>query len=226
MDLQITRYPSQDIRRRLQLFNHFGIDKIFDVGANTGGYATSLRAIGYKEQIISFEPLSEAFAALEKKSTADPNWQVRKIALGNEDGKATINVSKNLVSSSIAQIDPKHVESEPLSKYVSTEVIDIYKLDTVFGEYVKKGDRVLLKIDTQGFEKNVLDGAKSSLPSIIGIQLEMSIVPLYSNELLMADMLDYLSERNFSLHSLENGFADPKTGQLLQVDGIFFRNNI
>ena len=83
----------------------------------------------------------------------------------------------------------------------------------------------MLKIDTQGYEKNVIDGATKSLGSIKVIQLEMSILPLYENEMLYVDMINYLDKKGFQLFSLENGFSDQHTGQLLQVDGIFVQKN-
>jgi len=79
----------------------------------------------------------------------------------------------------------------------------------------------MMKIDVQGFEKNVLDGATKSLDSIKIIQLEMSIIPLYENEMLFVDMINYLKDRGFELFSLENGYFDSTTGKLLQVDGTF-----
>ena len=79
----------------------------------------------------------------------------------------------------------------------------------------------MIKIDTQGYEKNVIDGATESLNNIKIIQLEMSILPLYENEILFIEMINYLDKKGFQLFSLENGFSDLTTGQLLQVDGIF-----
>jgi hypothetical protein len=79
----------------------------------------------------------------------------------------------------------------------------------------------MVKIDTQGYEKNVIDGATASLDKIKVFQLEMSIFPLYENEMLYLDMIQYLDNKGFQLFTLENGFSDPKTGQLLQLDGIF-----
>ena len=80
-----------------------------------------------------------------------------------------------------------------------------------------------MKIDTQGFEKNVLEGSINSLKYINGIQIELSLKPLYKGSLLYLDMIKYMKRYNFELVSLENGFSDHKTGELLQVDGIFFK---
>jgi hypothetical protein len=84
----------------------------------------------------------------------------------------------------------------------------------------------MLKIDTQGFEKNVLLGAENSLQNITLLQLEISIQPLYENEVLFVEMVNYLQDIGFDLFTLENGIRDPKSGKLLQVDGIFLNNKI
>jgi FkbM family methyltransferase len=222
----INQFPPQDIRRRIQLFNYFNINKIFDVGANTGGYASSMRSAGYVDNIISFEPVKVAYNQLVERSIHDKKWSTKNIALGNSDGSAIINVSQNLVSSSISEMSTLHVNSAPDSLYLRKEEIEIHRLDTIFFDLADKQDKIMLKIDTQGFEKNVIDGAEKSLPLISGLQLEMSLVPLYNNELLFPELLQYVNDKGFSLYSLENGFSDPDSGQLLQVDGIFFRKDL
>src|SRR5690242_20492587 len=72
-------YPSTN--RLLTMITHHRIDTVIDVGANTGQYASALRKAGYTGRIISFEPLSEAYAELEKKSRPDPKWRVFQTAI-------------------------------------------------------------------------------------------------------------------------------------------------
>lgn len=80
-----------------------------------------------------------------------------------------------------------------------------------------------MKLDVQGFEMSVLKGAEASLNNIRGLQVELSIEKLYKDGLLYQDMISYIESKGFELYSLENGFSDPKTGKLLQFDGVFFR---
>ena len=148
---------------------------------------------------------------------------MHNFALGNENSQATINVANNSSSSSILDMLPKHLENAPHSKYVSQEKIEVKTLDSQFDKLYKKGDKLMLKIDTQGYEKFVIDGAIESLKNVQIIQLEMSIIPLYKDEMLFDDMVQYLKQRHFELYSLENGFSDIESGRLLQVDGIFVR---
>jgi FkbM family methyltransferase len=224
--LQVKKYPDLDIQRRAKIISYFEINKLLDVGANIGLYGLAVRHLRYKGKIISFEPLNDAFAKLKKASASDQNWAINNYALGDADSKSTINVAGNSKSSSILNMLPSHVKSAPKSEYISKQEITVKKLDTIFNEFYEAGDKIMLKIDTQGYEKNILDGAKSSLSKIRVIQLEMSIVPLYETELLLVDMITYLNKLGFELFSLEEGFTDPVTGRLLQVDGIFVNKNV
>jgi FkbM family methyltransferase len=224
---QIRKYPPPfeiDIQRRMQLIRNFNINKILDVGANKGQYASAMRTFGYTGDIISFEPLKYEFSKLLESSAADSRWEAVNIALGDEEKETDINIAGNSISSSILDMLPTHIESAPHSAYIGKERIKITTLDSIFFSFCKENDRVLLKVDTQGFERNVLSGAERSLQNIIGIQIEMSLVPLYSDGVLLREMIDYLESRNFSLFSLENGFWDRNTGRLLQVDGIFYKS--
>ncbi len=217
----ITHYPNEDMARRMKIISTNHIDVVFDVGANIGQYVSKMREYGYNKKVISFEPLKSAFEKLKIVAAYDQNWILNNYALGDEDTKSLINVSDNSVSSSILNILPTHLQGAPQSKYVSQEEIEIKKVDTIFDSLCKNGENVMLKIDTQGYEKNVIDGAIQSLNRIKVIQLEMSIFPLYENEMLYMEMINYLDKFGFQLFSLENGFSDEQTGQLLQVDGIF-----
>ena len=220
--VQLVKYPFEaSLRRRMVIMNKMNIQTVFDVGANIGQYAEYLRELGYEKRIISFEPLKSAFEELKKVSKKDDQWMVCNYALGDEETTSTINVSENSFSSSILEMLPSHLESAPDSKFIAQEVIEIKKLDNIFDSMCKDPEGVMLKIDTQGFEKNVLDGAASSLNKICLIQMEMSLVPLYDKEMIYTDMIKYMDEIGFQLISLEDGFTDEKSGQQLQVDGIF-----
>jgi FkbM family methyltransferase len=224
LGIDIVKYPSLDLRRRQKLLKHFNINKIIDVGANSGQYALGIRKTGFKGDILSFEPVEHVFNKLKKRANKDSKWKVHNLALGNKQEELEINVSKNTYSSSILNMMPEHLKNAPEALYLEKEIIKVDTLDNMFKSLVSSNDVVLLKLDVQGFEKNVLEGAKESLKSITGVQIEMSVIEMYEGELTYLEMINYLSALGFSLYSLENGFFNTETGQLLQVDGVFFRN--
>lgn len=221
MGVPVLKYFKPDWLRRSKILKHHGIDLLFDVGANAGQYGEMSRMLGYTEKIVSFEPVDDAFQRLKKAAAKDSKWEINRYALGDVAGTSTINIAGNSFSSSILNMETAHVEGSPESKYIGTQEIEIKTLNEVFHSFYQKGNKVLLKIDTQGYEKNVLEGSDAILDKIELIQLEMSLVQLYENEPLYQEIIHYLDEKGFTLISLENGFSNVQTGQLLQVDGIF-----
>lgn len=224
LKIEVSYFPAGDLRRRMLLLKHHKINTIIDVGANAGQYAIELHELGFRGNIISFEPLSAAYALLDKTSKSKQNWVTAKIALGSSNHEAVINVANNLASSSILAMNNAHKEAEPSVVFSGSEKIQVVTLDSIWDKYLSNcNPGFYLKIDTQGYEKDVLLGAEKSLPKIRGIQLEMSLTELYEGEWLFEQMVHYLSENGFSLYSVEPQFYNHKSGQLLQMDGIFYR---
>ncbi|MBU2676863.1 MAG: FkbM family methyltransferase [Woeseia sp.] len=200
------------------------VDVVLDVGANNGQFAASLRGAGYRGKIACFEPLPDAHEKLKNRFAHDTDVIVHpRTALGDERGSVQMNVSRNSVSSSILNLLPSHADAAPDSEYVDNIETDIDCLDNVFADYVTPGDRVFLKIDTQGYEWTVLDGAAQSIKKIDGLLLEMSLVPLYEGQRLWKDIQERLEAEGFVLWQILPGFSDPESGRTLQFDGIFYR---
>ena len=212
------------LARKKQLLESYGIDTLLDVGANAGQFARQFRNyLGYAGRILSFEPLKSAFAQLEARARGDAGWQVFNFGIGDANERREINVAANSQSSSLLDMLPAHVQAAPEAGYVGREAIEIRTLDSLFAGLCQAARNVYLKIDTQGYESRVLKGAERSLERIDTVQMEMSLVPLYQGELLMNDMCALMSRKGYTLVALENGFSDPASGQLLQVDGVFHR---
>lgn len=205
-------------------FQHHQIDLLLDVGANIGQFALNVRQQGYKNTIVSFEPLLDAHQILTEAAKNDSSWIIHeRSAIGSKIGEAEINISNNSFSSSLLPMLDAHAIAAPDSIYVGKQTTKIITLDSVFNNYFKKNDKVFLKIDTQGFEKEVLDGAKDCLEHIMCVQLELSIVSLYESQQLYEYFFNFFKSNGFILWSLIPGFGDPKTGQLLQFDAVFSR---
>lgn len=217
---EIRRHPAV---RRQAMFAARGVDLVLDVGAATGLYGRELRQFGYAGRLVSFEPLSAPYAALSEKAASDGRWTARNHALGDEPGTATINVASNSASSSMLPMEDAHTAAEPSVTYVGTETIRVERLDDVAAEVVRPGETVFLKIDTQGFERQVLSGGAKTLASVVGLQLELSFVPLYAGGMLVNEAISAMYAAGFHLEVIEQGWAAP-SGQMLQADGIFFRD--
>lgn len=209
--------------RFAKLLEQRGITLVLDIGANIGQFALELRSFGYLGNILSCEPGAEAFAQLQSQASGVPGWTCKKVALGAREGTAQLHLSANSQSSSLLQITARHVEAEPTSRTLSVETVPVTTVDALLAAEQTKGENVFLKIDTQGFEHEVLAGASASLRMLRGVQVEMSLQPLYEGQVLFVALLAQLRQAGFTLIDIEPVFHHPGTGELLQVDGTFFR---
>jgi FkbM family methyltransferase len=197
---------------------------VLDVGANVGQFAEIARAAGFKDLIVSFEAVPQIHDALRRRASRDPRWIVAPCAaLGSSRGTVQINVAGNAQSSSLLPMNALHREAAPGSDYVGRESVRMERLDAFAAEYLPKQGPLFLKIDTQGYEKEVLRGATGIMDRVFGIQSELSLVPLYEGAPLLAEMIGYFSELGFALFNLVPNFRDPRTGRVLQMDGFFVR---
>jgi FkbM family methyltransferase len=208
----------------MKILSTHGINLVLDVGANSGNFGWYLRDAGYRGRIVSFEPLSTAWEELTRESHRDPLWEVApRMALGNRQCETTINISKNSVSSSILDMHANHLKAAPESGFIGKEHVIIQRLDSAASDYMRSDSIPFLKVDTQGYEDQVLEGASGIMKRIAGIQLELSLIPLYEGQRLFDDMTGWLKLLGFELWSMVPVFVDPQSGRLLQVDAIYFR---
>jgi len=208
----------------VKLLRLHDVHVVLDVGANAGQFGRRIRSMGYRKSIVSFEPLEHAFRKLAANTAMIPQWCAVHLALGDVDETRSINVAGNSQSSSFLDMLPQHVSAAPKSAYVGAEIVNVRRLDGIFGDYCRPHDRCFLKIDVQGFEEAVLRGAERSLERCMGLQLELSVLPLYRGGLMLPEMLTKLADLGFALMDLQPGFSDPHTHELLQIDGTFFRH--
>ena len=137
----------------IKIIKNLEIDCLFDVGANTGQYATLVRSLGYQGQIFSFEPLSSAHKILKEKSIHDNFWTVYdRCGIGNQNKVETINISGNSYSSSFLAMLEKHKKAAPDSKYIGEEEVSIYTLDNIFNNLKNGYKRIFLKLTPKGMK--------------------------------------------------------------------------
>ena len=225
--IDLVRYPLHDpLARTVKLLASNRIDCVIDVGANDGGFATAIRRFGYSGRIISFEPLLEPFEKLRKQAESDGLWDVHRCAVGAASGEVTIHVSGDEAkSSSVLEMLPSHTNAAPNSRPVGMQTVHQYRLDRLLPDLaVSPASRAFLKIDVEGYENAVLDGAVGIFADggVVGLQLELSLVPLYSGAMTYREGLDRAEGLGMRLMGLDPVFADAESGQLLQVDAVFF----
>jgi hypothetical protein len=116
-----------------------------------------------------------------------------------------------------------HLIADPASAYIGEETVDMTTLGARIEAHVRPADRLFVKIDTQGSELQVLAGAGDQLDRVLGLQLELSLVPLYEGQPLIEDVVADVRARGLVPVGIEPDYFDAGTGNLLQADGLFFR---
>ena len=208
-------------RKRAELMQRLAIDLVIDVGADSGGYVDALRTNGFDGRIVAFEPLSGPFERLRALSERDSGVTVHRCALGAEAGDATLHVSGNLYSSSLLPMKEAHLQVAPESAYYADEHVEVRTLDSF--ELIGPSDSAWLKVDTQGYEAQVLGGSDHALRRVRGVEIELSYLELYEGQALAYDLHEHLRSYGLELAAFGRPLYDPKTSILLQIDAIFLR---
>ena len=202
-----------------------GINCVIDVGANRGQFALLVRKLGYQGRIVSIEPGSEAFRTLEALAASDKEWLVLRMALGSKPGKAKLHItSSDNLSSLLPQTTYAHIYFPDASQVVQTEEVSMSTLALLFDELVRgiPEPRVLLKVDTQGYDFYVLKGAEPVLPRISALHIEVAFVPLYSGVPSWHEIISWCEGQGFGLYGLFPVLRDPN-GHLVEADAILVR---
>lgn len=216
--LERARHPTfVDLMRRLD------IGTVIDVGANAGQYVSEIRELGYRGRIVSFEPIHQSYVRLATASRNDDLWSVHNLALGEKTGEQLINVSENTVFSSFKPASSYLTDTFATSAPVRTEAVKVIRLEDFLNEHPQYGRSAYLKIDTQGFEMEVLKGTGSWLPKIKALQLELPMRSLYEGQVTWLGMVQWLADKGFQIAmAKENGY-DQTTLSLLELDVVFVR---
>lgn len=201
-----------------QLFATLDVRIVLDVGANVGQYRDFLRKqVEFEGHIVSFEPIAAMADQILRRASEDSRWRVFQWALGANDGSQTINVTRSSDFSSFlnpeSSLPPRH---QRLNVVDRREVVTVKRLDGAFDTIINdlsSDGSVFLKMDTQGYDLEVVRGASGVLNRIAALQSEISIIPIYSG------MPDYVA----SLKSLTDigfdvtGMFPVSTDDLLRV---------
>jgi FkbM family methyltransferase len=179
------RAPNDTLEQHLaNVIQQQNIDLVVDVGANEGQFGRSIRRHGYAGRIASFEPLTFEFQKLRELSGVDPNWFAFQFALGAENRKAEMNT---FAASEFSSLLPLNDHAKRRFRWrtesTGTEIVQMRALADVWPEVARFMDspRVLLKLDTQGYDLEVLAGASEILGYVRAMQAEISLKPIYEN---------------------------------------------
>jgi len=213
------------IRHLSQVLDCHAIDRVIDVGANAGQFCDRLRKAHYRGRIEAFEPIPAQVDALKRKFANDPQFRVHACALGEADGEMSLNVFEGDDFSSFLSLRQEGRKYFPERTQPKTTIrVPVRRLDRIDG-ICNPADRVLLKMDTQGFDLNVFQGATDVLPNVCALLIECSVIPLYEKMPDFLETLKVFQQAGF----LPSGFfpvsRDKTNMTIIEFDCVLIRQN-
>lgn len=200
------------------------VDCVFDVGANRGQFAQMIRNKGYKGLILSFEPNLNLIGPLRAASADDERWHVFPYGLGAERGTMTLHVP---ASDDLASVLP--LNEYALTTCAGTDTVHdlkvyIYRLDDIYLDLKRQNGfhRPFLKMDTQGYDLHVLQGAEGVWKLLCGILTEVSFKPLYDGMPDVTHSLDAIRGAGFHIAGLYSVSRD-RIGAVMEMDCLAYR---
>lgn len=227
LHLYVSRTPPDTLRDYLsRLFARLGVNCVIDVGAHFGEYGRFLRAVGYTGLIVSFEPVEASWERLCRVAGQDGNWTVYRAALGSGDGFAELNLTAGSdFASFLGPNEYARAEFPGSSLVVGHELVAVKRLDGIFAECTRgmANPRVYLKLDTQGYDLEVLRGADGCINRVVALQSEVSVKPIYREQPSLADALGYIDRLGFEVGGLYPVTRDSE-GRVVEFDCVALRS--
>ncbi len=226
MGFDIARFPGAATHwpRLAEMLDRHEVTLVLDVGANIGQYAAALRNNGYNGRIVSFEPLSSAHADLTANADLDPAWQVApRCAVGAAPGETEINISPESDMSSLLPLTADAAEKFASVRPVARETVPVTTLAAEIPRYAASNDAIFVKADTQGYEAEVLSGLAGAADRVVGLQLELSLAPIYQGQPDYLSVLNKVGELGFTPHLVIPGYFSRHHRQMIEFDVVCFR---
>ena len=211
-----------------KLFASLGIDFVFDVGAYRGQYRAFIRdAVRFAGRGISFEPVPEFAADARRAAATDTRWAIEQVALGSSPSRTAFNVMVGGDFSSF--LTPSHAAYRGFThnNVVGRRIeVDVRRLDDLFpGLQRTYGfERPFLKLDTQGFDLEILRGATASLRAIAAVQTELSWIPIYDGMPPASDVIGFLNQAGFRPAGMYRTGPPGYPTAMLESDAYFVRS--
>jgi FkbM family methyltransferase len=201
-NLIVRRYPptnalDQELRRIIATYD---ISTIIDVGAHVGGFALRRREQGFDGRLISIEPFEASYVALAAMAANDDHWEAIQVALGGSDGtKRMHQYTGDGQFNSLRDLDDHATEYKSDLRSIASVEVGMCRLDAIWPSIGADARSSLLKIDTQGYDLEVIAGAGDLISSFPAVLAEVAIKPLYEGAPLFEELVAAMRERGFEI---------------------------
>lgn len=210
---------------RLLGLTEYPIQTIFDIGANNGQSTKKLHKLFPKANIYAFEPVDTAFSKLKRFAEGSSKIKAYHLAVGDEN--TTVKFNKHpyfTLSSSMLKTTDSCVESYPILAYQEVVEVSQVTLDYITPALNIK-EEILIKIDVQGYEYKVLEGALSFLDSVLACIVEVSMMPVYENQANFDMIYQLLVSKGFCFVGIVDQAKMP-SGVVEYFDAVFINKNL
>jgi len=224
MGVAIERFPPPGTSswQLKQVLERYSVDLVIDVGAHEGEFARKIRSeAGYRGRVISFEPHADSYEALSKRMKSDSLWTGQQLALGDAPGTMRLLTFEGSAMNSVFTPNAFGMSTFGSMRPTGSEEVPVQRLDSL----VLRGEALLLKTDTQGYDLRVLEGATGILDRVVAIIIELSVKPIYDGTPFWIDTVLRLRTLGFGPAGLFPISRDPHDLQVIEFDGIFVRDN-
>ncbi len=209
--------------RTLKAYMNF--ETIIDVGANTGQFALMISRVFPEAEIYSFEPVPDCFDSLKANTRKVAHCKVFNTALGSEPGRAVFQRSGYTPCSSFLKRNDKLVCEIPETEESTSIEVPVDSLDHFFcDEALRPG--ILLKLDVQGYEREVVKGAAAFLQKVDAVVTEVAFVPQYHDQPLFDDIYTLLRAHGFSYRGNIDQLMCKHTPEILEADALFMKDGV
>lgn len=209
---------------RLLGLTEYSIQTILDIGANNGQSTKKLHKLFPKANIYAFEPVDTAFSKLKRFADGCSNVRAYNLAVGDEN--TTIKFNKHpyfTLSSSVLKTTDSCVESYPILAFQEVLEVSQVTLDYIIPTLNIK-EEILIKIDVQGYEYKVLEGAINFLDSVLACIVEVSMMPVYENQASFDMIYRLLVSKGFCFVGMIDQAKMP-SGVVEYFDAVFINKN-
>ena len=204
------------------ILDSLAVNTLIDIGASVGDFINQMLERNNKLRVIAFEPVPEVYKLLSARYTDYPNFTAYNLALGDKDGEVDFYANEYTYSSSVLPMSDAHINEFPYTRNANLINVAISRLDTLINAS-NLNKPILVKVDVQGFEKQVIAGGKELLSYVDYIIIEVSFVELYDNQPLFDEINLQMNHLGFLYNGNIEQLISKKTGSVLQADALYVK---